>query len=208
MKKINKMLEITIILMITILTTSTLSLAHSGRTDSNGGHKDNKNKSGLGSYHYHCGGNPPHLHTNGVCPYSATSSSSSSSKTTTKTSTSSNTSSTTVKSINITSSIEEKEINIGDNITLNAVISPSSSTDKSIDWSSSDTKVAEVSKNGEVKAKGEGNVVITATASNGISDSIEVTIEKPSVVAGVIGLGVIGGAGYWIFRKVRNKKED
>lgn len=26
--------------------------AHSGRTDSSGGHKDNKNKSGLGSYHY------------------------------------------------------------------------------------------------------------------------------------------------------------
>lgn len=43
--------------------------AHSGRTDSNGGHKDNKNKSGLGSYHYHCGGNPPHLHEDGVCPY-------------------------------------------------------------------------------------------------------------------------------------------
>ena len=32
------------------------SYAHSGRTDSSGGHKDNKNKSGLGSYHYHCGG--------------------------------------------------------------------------------------------------------------------------------------------------------
>ncbi|MEY8336729.1 YHYH domain-containing protein [Lachnospiraceae bacterium 62-35] len=43
--------------------------AHSGRTDSQGGHKDNKNKSGLGSYHYHCGGYPAHLHTNGVCPY-------------------------------------------------------------------------------------------------------------------------------------------
>ena len=27
--------------------------AHSGRTDANGGHKDNKNVSGLGSYHYH-----------------------------------------------------------------------------------------------------------------------------------------------------------
>ena len=36
--------------------------AHSGRTDSSGGHHDNKNKSGLGSYYYHCGGNPPHLH--------------------------------------------------------------------------------------------------------------------------------------------------
>lgn len=45
------------------------AFAHSGRTDSNGGHRDNNNKSGLGSYHYHCGGYPPHLHTNGVCPY-------------------------------------------------------------------------------------------------------------------------------------------
>lgn len=45
--------------------------AHSGRTDANGGHHDNKNKSGLGSYHYHCGGYPAHLHTNGVCPYAA-----------------------------------------------------------------------------------------------------------------------------------------
>ncbi len=44
--------------------------AHGGRTDGSGGHKDNQNKSGLGSYHYHCGGNPPHLHNNG-CPYKA-----------------------------------------------------------------------------------------------------------------------------------------
>ena len=29
--------------------------AHQGRTDANGGHHDYKNKSGLGSYHYHCG---------------------------------------------------------------------------------------------------------------------------------------------------------
>ena len=52
------------------------ALAHSGRTDASGGHRDNKNKSGLGSYHYHCGGNPPHLHTGGVCPYAKKSSSS------------------------------------------------------------------------------------------------------------------------------------
>ena len=52
--------------------------AHSGRTDSSGGHKDNKNKSGLGSYHYHCGGYPAHLHDGGVCPYSATATSTSS----------------------------------------------------------------------------------------------------------------------------------
>lgn len=43
------------------------SFAHSGRTDSSWGHKDNKNVSGLGSYHYHHG-YPAHLHENG-CPY-------------------------------------------------------------------------------------------------------------------------------------------
>lgn len=55
--------------------------AHSGRTDRYGGHKDNKNKSGLGNYHYHCGGYPAHLHENGVCPYAGTNSASSSSST-------------------------------------------------------------------------------------------------------------------------------
>lgn len=45
------------------------ALAHSGRTDANGGHRDNNNKSGLGWYHYHCGGYPAHLHSNGYCPY-------------------------------------------------------------------------------------------------------------------------------------------
>lgn len=62
--------------------------AHSGRTDSHGGHHDNKNKSGLGSYHYHCGGHPAHLHTNGICPYSSNASSTSSKSSNTSTSSS------------------------------------------------------------------------------------------------------------------------
>ncbi|WP_455543682.1 YHYH domain-containing protein [Intestinibacter sp.] len=66
----NKIFILTIIL--TLIMTS-VSFAHSGRTDSSGGHRDNKNKSGLGSYHYHCGGYPAHLHKNGVCPYSSSS---------------------------------------------------------------------------------------------------------------------------------------
>lgn len=52
--------------------------AHGGRTDGSGGHRDNKNVSGLGYYHYHCGGYPAHLHENGVCPYKNSSSDSSS----------------------------------------------------------------------------------------------------------------------------------
>lgn len=58
-----------LVVVFTLILTS-FTFAHSGRTDSSGGHRDNKNKSGLGSYHYHCGGNPPHLH-NGGCPYSS-----------------------------------------------------------------------------------------------------------------------------------------
>ena len=58
----------------TVFTANTIiAEAHSGRTDANGGHRDNKNKSGLGSYHYHCNGHPAHLHTNGVCPYAVAS---------------------------------------------------------------------------------------------------------------------------------------
>ena len=71
----NKKKIISIILIIlSVIFIGANTYAHSGRTDSNGGHKDNKNKSGLGSYHYHCGGYPAHLHTNGVCPYSSNSS--------------------------------------------------------------------------------------------------------------------------------------
>lgn len=60
--------------------------AHGGRTDANGGHHDNKNVSGLGSYHYHHG-YPAHLHPNGVCPYETESSTSSLSTATTAKST-------------------------------------------------------------------------------------------------------------------------
>lgn len=72
--------------------------AHSGRTDSNGGHRDKNNVSGLGPYHYHCGGHPAHLHKNGVCPYS---SSSSSSSTGSSSSSSSKTSASLIKKVQI-----------------------------------------------------------------------------------------------------------
>ena len=57
-----------IILLILCLLLPMDALAHKGRTDGNGGHKDSKNQSGLGGYHYHHGMGP-HLHPNGICPY-------------------------------------------------------------------------------------------------------------------------------------------
>ncbi|GAA0219033.1 YHYH domain-containing protein [Metaclostridioides mangenotii] len=64
-----------VILTVSLMSFGSISFAHSGRTDSSGGHHDYKNKSGLGSYHYHHGYGP-HLHTNG-CPYGGGGSSSS-----------------------------------------------------------------------------------------------------------------------------------
>lgn len=57
-------------ILLSILLLSLPVSAHSGRTDSAGGHRDNKNVSGLGPYHYHHG-YPAHLHPNGVCPYAS-----------------------------------------------------------------------------------------------------------------------------------------
>lgn len=68
----------------TVFINTTLTVeAHSGRTDAQGGHHDYKNKSGLGSYHYHCGGHPAHLHKDGICPYAGDTSSEAASSTNT-----------------------------------------------------------------------------------------------------------------------------
>lgn len=63
---------------ILVIASPIMAMAHSGGTDSAGGHHDYNNVSGLGSYHYHHGYGP-HLHTNGVCPYSSSYSTSSTS---------------------------------------------------------------------------------------------------------------------------------
>lgn len=70
MKNLKKTLLFLLVLIITVFQFN-ITFAHSGRTDSSGGHHDYKNASGLGSYHYHCGGYPAHLHKNGICPYTS-----------------------------------------------------------------------------------------------------------------------------------------
>ena len=177
MRKYNAKTKVVIITILSICLLTINSYAHSGRTDANGGHKDNKNKSGLGSYHYHCGGYPAHLHPNGVCPYTSSSSSSS-----TSSSTSSSKEATSVPSTVSVTSIQINEtidcIEVGKTKKLTATVLPDNATDKNVIWKSSDENIATISSTGEVTAKEAGEVEITASTSNGKSSTIKINIKE------------------------------
>ncbi len=184
-----------IVIILSIITIGLNSYAHSGRTDAYGGHKDNKNKSGLGSYHYHCGGHPAHLHKNGVCPYSSNKSTTSSNKNSSSKSNNSQTSSSSKSSSSsankettkVPSIIEATGVKINEKVdnfevgkskTLTTTITPSNVTNKTITWKSSNESIATVSKNGEVTAKNVGSVDIIATTSNGKTDTVRINIKE------------------------------
>ena len=260
MKKYIKKIVAVLIIILLILSIQISVYSHSGRTDANGGHKDNQNKSGLGSYHYHCGGHPAHLHPNGGCPYSSSSqsstsssgssssssaSSSSGSRSTSESSSSSSSSSTTTTSIPSTievTEIQEKieDMEIGENEKLTANITPSNATDKNVTWQSSDESIATVDETGEITAKKSGVVIITATTSNGKSSTITINVKEPvklensyttntlvrktnteientintdtnneegSALGGIITLGLLGGGGYWGYKRYKTKNK-
>lgn len=71
-------------------------------------------------------------------------------------------------------------MSIGNSKTLKATVSPSNATNKTITWTSSNTNIATV-KDGEVIAKSNGAVIITATSTNGKSASCTVVIGKPTL---------------------------
>lgn len=274
------------ILTILLITLSLISIninlfAHSGRTDSNGGHKDNQNKSGLGSYHYHCGGYPAHLHPNGVCPYASSQSTSSGSSSNSSKNTSSSTSSSTsnnasqntsnnnskntsTSTSNSTSSssysssstgtvnqnsgtsttvtettseenneIEAKEIQIenpiaeleeGNIYLLTTKVIPNDAVNQNIMWESEDKSIATVTSNGWVTGVKPGIVNLTASTSNGVTKTIAIEIvakktennneissnnsQESNVVGGIVGVGILGGAGYLVYKKRKNNNKQ
>lgn len=149
--KIKKIIALAISLLICTSTT----YGHSGRTDSNGGHRDKKNVSGLGPYHYHCDGYPAHLHPNGVCPYKS-SGASSTPKTSSKPA-----QSTPNPNINNVYLIHTMpQMTVGESYVNEAV---SNNKSASLNWSSSNTSVATVDYTGKVTAVGVGTAIITVS---------------------------------------------
>lgn len=76
----------------------------------------------------------------------------------------------------VTLNQKDLSLEVGKTGKLSATVLPASAADKSITWSSSNTDVASVSRNGTVNAKKAGTAVITATATNGKSASCTVTV--------------------------------
>ena len=70
-----------------------------------------------------------------------------------------------VESIRVTP--KNSEIKIGDTVQLTAVVEPEDALDKSVTWSSSDTSIASVDKNGLVTAHKDGQVTIMAKTNDG-----------------------------------------
>lgn len=198
--KYNSKRKFIVLILTVIMFFSGCIFAHSGRTDSNGGHKDNQNKSGLGSYHYHCGGYSAHLHEGGVCPYKSTPKTSTptnsvnnSNVTTNNNNTNTNTSSTEKKeepTIIKTTKIEINEtitnMKVGDKKQLTVTITPTDATDKNVKWESSNNYIATVSPTGEINALKSGIVNITVKNSDGQTDSVKITIEEVEQVKEVI----------------------
>lgn len=84
---------------------------------------------------------------------------------------------TTIKVESVTLSNTKLNLKVGEYKVLTATVKPTNATNKSIKWSSSNTKVATVDSNGKVKAIGSGSAVITVQAGSKTA-KCTVTVEE------------------------------
>ncbi|MBD5375583.1 MAG: leucine-rich repeat protein [Bacteroides sp.] len=73
------------------------------------------------------------------------------------------------------------EITVGDVLSLSASIDPDDATDQTIGWSSSDTAVATVDDDGNVKAIAPGAVTVTAKSPDGPSAECQITVVAATI---------------------------
>lgn len=173
---------VAIAVLVALLCIPTVNYAHKGRTDASGGHKDKNNVSGLGAYHYHCGGYPAHLHDGGVCPYTSSTPATTSVQSTPKTTSTTKTPPPAeVKASKIEIDVAELELLIGESKVLTATVSPSNAVDKTVAWTSSNKEIVMVDSEGEILALGIGEAQVTAKTSNGKEAVVKVIVNPIKV---------------------------
>lgn len=87
----------------------------------------------------------------------------------------------------ITLSERTARIDVGENVSLAATITPSNATNKTVTWSSNNINVATVS-GGTVTGKSAGTATITASTNNGKTATCTVTVTESVVVAESVSL--------------------
>ena len=77
----------------------------------------------------------------------------------------------------ITVTPENSELLLGETASTSVSIYPENAEDQTLIWNSSDVSVATVDSSGIITAVGEGSTIITASATNGVSNSFEITVD-------------------------------
>ena len=76
-------------------------------------------------------------------------------------------------------SLDKTTINKGERIKLKVNISPTDAVDKTLKYSSENTKVASISSDGYILGLSSGTAKITAKANNGVTSSISINVYSP-----------------------------
>ena len=90
-----------------------------------------------------------------------------------------------IEAESITLDHESCELEIGSTLQLTATVTPESTIDSTVIWTSSDTEVATVDEHGVVTAIKAGKSTITATTANGLTAECIVTVPVKSGIAGI-----------------------
>lgn len=81
-----------------------------------------------------------------------------------------------VESVKVT--VNKTELKVGETTTAKAVVTPDNATDQTVSWTTSDESVITVDKDGQITAKKNGKANVIATASNGKTDKVEITVVE------------------------------
>lgn len=96
----------------------------------------------------------------------------------------------------ITLDSNEGVLTVGNTHTIKATVFPEDATDKAVTWKSSDESIATVDAEGNVTAKGTGNVTIMAVNSDGdVSSTYELTVNKAAAKPATNYSGTTSSAG-------------
>ncbi|MBO4245750.1 MAG: Ig-like domain-containing protein [Bacilli bacterium] len=96
----------------------------------------------------------------------------------------------TIKVTSVTTNVAVKKMIVGDSFKLEAYVNPSNATNKTVTWSSSNTKVATVDQKGNVKAIKAGSAVISVVSKDG-NKSATCKIDVASKTVDVESVGIV-----------------